>query len=526
MAWHFEISWEVSHKQGGIYTTLINKAAALSEKFKNHYFYMIGPYIEKQVDPLFKELSKPEWLRKIDENLGLPLAHYGIWNIPGNPAVILLDFTSALEDENKLNDILNPYLNVDNQSYFFPIPPEIQKEVAFGVILTRFLTIFKEQNPDENLSIEFHEWQSACALPSLYQERLAEFISFTTHATQLGRIASKVSPFFLKDYDIKTSPQWMQTNQSLKHIIEKKSAEQADQVVVTSSILFQEVQNILQVTPDKIIPPGINVNALQRSENLVGNREKLHGFLQSRSLIPAQNSEQIHFKLLIGARHEFHNKGFDVTLKSIALLNQIIRLEQLPWRATLIIVASGFYTKSHEELSAKTKTTASYKWLLSDQCISTDDDIVRTILNYNLDDRSNPINVLYSPRFISKKDGMPFDYLGLVSACDLGVFPSLYEPWGYTGLEALAFGIPVILGKQSGLGDYFLQQYANPSSAGVFLLDRENIDLTRQAKTLANLILQFFKHYTEYKKNAVKYSSQDINLLDFSMLLNESKCLP
>lgn len=517
MQWHFEISWEVCHKQGGIYTAIKNKAAALMKKFQNQQIFMIGPYLPGKMDHLFLEQEKPNWLKAIEEDIQIPFCHFGKWNINGQPPVILFDFQKFTHDEQGIEQLIKAFCDNETNPYFHPLPTEIQKEMTFGIATMAFFRSFKKIQASPYTSAEFHEWQAACAIPLLKQENLLDQIIFTTHATQLGRISLEISALMAKGYNIHEAPEWMQKNQSLKHIIEQKAAEKADLFVTTSRTVAEESRNYLKVRADKIIPPGLNISALQSSAPSEKNRSVLDQYLLQH--FPEHyTTAQKHFKLIIAARHEYHNKGFDITLKAMQFLNKKILQEKQAWRLTLFVIADGGYIGSHITDPGKI-VPGQFDWFLSDKPLNTIDPIVKDIFDYSLDEKDMSIKTLYHPSFVSKDSCFGLDYLNLLSACDIGIFPSAYEPWGYTPIETLALGIPVAISKQSGLANYLQNKFPTLQEIGVFAVDRQHGNLEQQAQELADMLYELCLHHDTYRKNAIQFSQNGIKELDWENLL-------
>jgi glycogen(starch) synthase len=67
------------------------------------------------------------------------------------------------------------------------------------------------------------------------------------------------------------------------------------------------------------------------------------------------------------------------------------------------------------------------------------------------------------------------DYYNFIWGCHLGVFPSFYEPWGYTPVESAAYGVPSITTDLSGFGKYVEAELGagNREDRGIIVLKRE-----------------------------------------------------
>src|SRR5574344_2605989 len=75
-------------------------------------------------------------------------------------------------------------------------------------------------------------------------------------------------------------------------------------------------------------------------------------------------------------------------------------------------------------------------------------------LNYT-NQQSQTVKIIFVPSYLNGKDGIfNMSYYDLLVGLDLTIFPSYYEPWGYTPLESAAFGIPTITTDLSGFGQW------------------------------------------------------------------------
>ena len=104
----------------------------------------------------------------------------------------------------------------------------------------------------------------------------------------------------------------------------------------------------------------------------------------------------------------------------------------------------------------------------------------------------DPVKFVYHPDFIAATNplfGMEYDQF--VRGCHLGVFPSYYEPWGYTPLESIALGVPAITSDLSGFGSYLLQLMPEHEEQGIGVLHRRHEDFDRAANELADRMFRF-----------------------------------
>ena len=87
----------------------------------------------------------------------------------------------------------------------------------------------------------------------------------------------------------------------------------------------------------------------------------------------------------------------------------------------------------------------------------------------------DPVKVVFHPEFItSTSPVLGLEYDQFVRGCNLGVFPSYYEPWGYTPMECVVRGIPAITSDLSGFGAYVMSHFPDHDENGIFVARRRN----------------------------------------------------
>ena len=88
-------------------------------------------------------------------------------------------------------------------------------------------------------------------------------------------------------------------------------------------------------------------------------------------------------------------------------------------------------------------------------------------------DRSDRVKVIFHPEFLTSTNPLfGLDYQEFVRGCHMGIFPSYYEPWGYTPAECTVMGIPSVTTNLSGFGCFMQEQISDPQSYGIYIVDR------------------------------------------------------
>ena len=102
------------------------------------------------------------------------------------------------------------------------------------------------------------------------------------------------------------------------------------------------------------------------------------------------------------------------------------------------------------------------------------------------------VKIVYHPDFVNFTSPLfGMEYGQFVRGCNMGIFPSYYEPWGYTPLECLVRGVPSITSDLSGFGDYVLDKLPKITDNGVYVTKRKGKPFHESAEQLANQMLDF-----------------------------------
>ncbi|KAF2359539.1 Glycogen synthase, partial [Trinorchestia longiramus] len=247
----------------------------------------------------------------------------------------------------------------------------------------------------------------------------------------------------------------------------------------------------------------------------------------------------------IAGRYEFGNKGADVFIEAMARLNHYLKASKVDRTVIVFIIfpakTSNFNVESlrgqavtkslrdtihdiqakigkrmydicltgrlptTEELMHKEDTVRLKRCIYSAQKknlppITTHnvvDDHRDPVLNalrrcQLFNDPSDKVKVVFHPEFLSATSPLfGMDYEEFVRGCHLGVFPSYYEPWGYTPAECTVMGIPSVTTNLSGFGCFIAEHVADPMSYGIYIVDRRNIALEESVRQLAQYLYDF-----------------------------------
>ena len=516
----FEISWEVCNKVGGIYTVVSTKARTLSQVEGLNAIY-IGPDLWKQkVNPLFTE-DKRLWSawRKSLENEKLTV-RCGYWEIPGRPKVILVDYKGYLEDKDSIYSELWTDFGVDSLHGY----GDYDDSMIFGYSVGRVIeSFYKKVVKKGNVVVQAHEWQSGGAALYVKKHLPEAGTIFTTHATSIGRsIASNGKPLY--DYFEGYNGDQMadELNVQSKHSVERVSAANVDCFTTVSEITARECKQLIERDIDVILENGFEKDFVPTGKDFAAKREKARAArLRVAAALTGDTISDDALIIGIGGRMEMRNKGIDMFLEAMARLNSS---EELTRDVVAFIDVPAWSDTAREDLcerlsSKETQWTSPLPnpYLTHNLNNFYDDAIAGSIRNHFLDNRSgkNRVKVVYVPCYLKGNDGIfNMDYYDVLIGNDLNVYPSYYEPWGYTPLESAAFHIPTITTDLAGFGLWVNSVLGRDGKLadGVEVISRNDSNYFDAAEEITKTICIFAKisekEVADYRKNAAKMAEK------------------
>lgn len=545
----FESAWEVCNQVGGIYTVIRSKVPAMVEEWDDEYC-LIGPYFPQTALVEFEEVNDGSDISKIAQEMNAEgfKVHYGRWLVTGRPQIILIDFQHMLQNIDRLKYQLWEHHQVSTVN----AEPLVNDVLAFSEIAYLFLKRYADKHAaKQRIVAHFHEWMCSVALLGLRHHNVPVATVFTTHATMLGRyIAGNVDNFYerLPHYNWQTEAK----NYGIEAQagIERQSAQKAHVLTTVSDVTAKECEVFYGRGCDLILPNGLNITrfaATHEFQNLhLKYKQKIHQFVMGHFF---QNysfdlDKTIYF--FTSGRYEFKNKGYDLTLEALRRLNfKIVQSGSDTTVVMFIITRNPVHSINPEVLQSRAvmqeirETCEAIEKQVGDQLFyssAASDDAKLPDLNDFVDDywrlrlrrtiqtwktkklpntvthllkqpdeitkffektklqnhEKDRVKFVYHPDFISPTNPLfGLEYSQFVRGCHLGVFPSYYEPWGYTPLECVVRGIPTITSDLSGFGDFMMQLMKDYESVGVNVIKRQNKSFDEAAEELANSMFKF-----------------------------------
>ena len=500
----FESSWEVCNKVGGIYTVLSSRAKTLQDQMKDHIIF-IGPDCWKESEsPYFKEdkalLAQWQWEAK---EQGLKV-RVGRWTVPGEPIAVLVDFTPYFEQKDQIYgwlwenygvDSLHAYGDYDEASMFsYAAALVVESLFTFNVQRSTF-------NDDTKVIYHANEWM--CGLGALYINNKLPQIGtvFTTHATSIGRsIAGNQKPLY--DYLFAYNGDQMaeELNMQSKHSIEKQTALHVDCFTTVSDITAKECVELLDKPVDVVLPNGFDDSFVPKAAPFMRKRRAAR-----RRLLEVANAllgEQLGDETLIvstSGRYEFRNKGIDVFVEA---MNRLLRDRDLKKKVLAFIEVPGWVGEPRKDLQERLNSQLSIfnsplevpqitHWLHN----MSHDNVLSMMKYYDMHNRKDEnVKVIFLPCYLDGKDGiLNMHYYDVVLGNDLCIYPSYYEPWGYTPLEAIAFKVPCITTDLAGFGLWANKEFGHDGELkdGVKVIHRTDYNYSEVADAIKDAVAEF-----------------------------------
>ncbi|WP_234736246.1 glycosyltransferase [Tellurirhabdus bombi] len=549
-----EIAWEVCNQVGGIYTVIRSKVPSMVEKWGDDYV-LLGPYFPQkatiELDPItHDDGTEIGHIVQLMRSKGFEV-QYGYWLVTGKPRVVLFDLQSISQEQlNRVKYLLWEHHRISTLN----VEDLVNQVVTFGEMIRIFLTdLANEYARKLDIAAHFHEWMASSGLPELRRDNVKVATIFTTHATMLGRyLAMNVGGFYGKLPFFDWEREAKHFNVEAQATIERLAAQQSHVFTTVSDVTAQECEVFLGRVPDLILPNGLNVmrfTAVHEFQNLhVKHKARIHEFVMGHFFQSHSFDLEKTLYFFTSGRYEFSNKGYDLTLKALSLLNAKMQEANMDMTVIMFMVTKQpFHSIDPEVLHSRAlldeiqetckaieqqvgnrlfheaasnddiklpdlndfvdeywrlrlrRTVQSWKTHKLPPFVTHDlvqeDDMVRYIRELNLvnnaDDR---VKIVYHPDFISSTNPLfGLDYGQFVRGCHLGIFPSYYEPWGYTPLECVVRGIPTVTSDLSGFGDFIMQIMRDYENRGIYVVNRKSQSFNEAADQLANILFRFVR---------------------------------
>ena len=453
----FEASWEVCNKVGGIYTVLSTRAKTLQEKMRDHVVFVGPDCYNGTENPFFTEDNElfKEWVAVANRE-GLTL-RVGRWNVPGSPIAFLVDFQSFYASKNDFYGKLWEHYGVDSLHAYGDYDDSAMFSLAAAKVVESYYRFYLSNS--KNVIFHANEWQTGFSALVL-QHRLPQIASiFTTHATGIGRsIAGNNKPLYEYLWAYNGDQMASELNMESKHSIEKQTAHHVDCFTTVSDITATECKELLDKPVDLVLPNGFENDFVPRGADFQKKRSDARRRLLD--VARALTGKQIDNDALIvstSGRYEFRNKGIDVFIEAMNGLNFDLNLKK---QIVAFVEVPGWWGAPRKDLVDRLESRQKFDTPLDTPMLThhlnnmADDAVMNTFRRLNIRNvPSDKVKLIFLPCYLNGSDGvLELDYYDALPGRDLCIYPSYYEPWGYTPLEAIAFKVPCITTDLAGFG--------------------------------------------------------------------------
>jgi len=474
----------------------------------------------------------------------------GVWLVTGRPRTVLINPFQVYDRLGQLKSDLwrdHKLPAPDNDDLLHQV-------IAFGHLAERFIEmVARLQAGQQRVIAHFHEWMTGVAIPELRRRQVPVHLVFTTHATLLGRYLAMNDPNFYDNLmGVHWQAEAKHFNIEPAVSMERAAAHGSHVFTTVSELTVRECIYLLDRIPDAVLPNGLNIErfvALHEFQNLHKlYKDKIHEFVMAHFFQSYSFDLDQTIYLFTSGRYEYHNKGFDLTLEALARLNYRLQQSGLDGQVVMFFITKRPYTsinphvlQSRAQLEEVRQTCRAIEEQVGDRLFyaaaaasdhrlpdldamvddywklryrrglqswktsqlpsvithnlvdDAGDDILNFVRRANLvNNRHDRVKIVYHPDFVSTTSPLfGMDYGQFVRGCHMGVFPSYYEPWGYTPLECVARGVPAITSDLSGFGDYVQKNVPEHDDKGIFVVNRQERSFDQSAEELTNMLWDF-----------------------------------
>jgi len=512
----FESSWEVCNKVGGIYTVLSTRAKTLQEKWKDNLIF-IGPDLWENIDNQDfiedKTLLK-EWKNQAKKE-GLKV-RTGRWNIPGNPVAVLVDFEPYFNIKNEIYSQMWNKFGVNSMPAYGDYDESCMFAYATGLVIESLYRYLKLE--DKKVIAHLNEWMMGMTVLYLKDKVPAIGTIFTTHATSIGRsICGNNKPLYdyLEYYNGDQMAE--ELNMVAKHSLEKQAAFHADCFTTVSQITARECRQLLGKNPDVVTPNGFEFDFVPEGKDFDKKRANARQLLiKVASRLCGEPIAEDALLLATSGRYEYKNKGIDVFIEAMHRVHDTNPDRQIvAW-----IMVPAWISGPRTELLNRIRQKTLPQFPMSDPYYThylnmPEHDKVCEYLRFLdfLNQKEYKTKIIFVPSYLNGNDGIfNMPYYDLLVGLDITVFPSYYEPWGYTPLESIAFGVPTITTNLAGFGVWAKESGASGDSLteGVEVIERSDHNYSEVAENIKNSIIDYSK-LTHKEILKIKSSAQALS---------------
>lgn len=494
----FESSWEVCNKVGGIYTVLSTRAKTLQDAFRDKIIF-IGPDLADANDLYFSEDETLfiEWRKQVlAEGLAIRV---GRWKVPGEPIAVLVDFSQYFKDKNEIYTRLWELYQVDSLHAY----GDYDEASMFSYGAAKVVESFYNFYLDKSKKVIYHgnEWMTGLGLLYINSKLPNIATLFTTHATSIGRsIAGNNKPLYDYLFAYNGDQMACELNMQSKHSIEKQTAMNVDCFTTVSEITANECKELMEKPVDFVLPNGFENDFVPKGAQFTRKRNAARKriFEVANALLGVDFDDQNTLVISTSGRYEFRNKGVDVYIEA---MNRLQRDNRLNKNILAFIEVPGWVGEPRQDLIDRLNSGHKFDTSLHVPMIThwlhnmSHDNVLDMMKYLDMQNRQEDnVKLIFLPCYLNGDDGIfNMKYYDLVLGNDMCIYPSYYEPWGYTPLEAIAFKVPCITSDLAGFGLWANSEIGHVGEIidGVKVVHRTDYNYSEVADKIKDTVAEF-----------------------------------
>lgn len=550
------------------------KAPVTEEEYGDRYC-LIGPYFPHRADMEVEEIEPEAVFADALRSLSVSGVkyRYGRWLVEGAPKVLLLDVMSV---SNRLDEWKGDFWSLTGIS-----SPDNDREmndsILFGYLVAWFLGSFCHVQTQSAVIAHFHEWLSSLGLVLCRKRSIDVATIFTTHATLLGRyLCAGDADFYNGMHYFDVDSEAGRRGIYHRYCLERAATHCADVFTTVSHITAYEAEHLLKRKPDGVLPNGINAitfSAMHEFQNLhQANKQKIQTFVEGHFYGHQDFDLDNTLFFFTAGRYEYRNKGVDLYLEALARLNHRLKLCNSPTTVVAFLImpaptnnynvdalkGQAVVKKLKEIVDSVTESvgkrifeTALQGNVVQPEDILWEEDLVRLkrhiyalkrdnlppVVTHNMQDSehdqvlkelrrlqlfnspSDKVKIIFHPEFLNPNNPvLGMEYEDFVRGCHLGVFPSYYEPWGYTPAECTVMGVPSVTTNLSGFGCFIDEHIESPADYGIYIVDRRMKSVEESVQQLTDYFVRFCNKTRRQRVNLRNRTERLSELLDWKRM--------
>ncbi|HII72670.1 TPA: glycosyltransferase [Candidatus Woesearchaeota archaeon] len=531
----FEVSWEICNKVGGINTVVKSKVNEMSAAYGKGY-YVVGPYFPDKIKGVFVEMAHPEFCGRACDELkewGI-IVHYGRWLTGDKPAALLLDFNPLFSKVNDIKRELWDKFGIDSLNSPYEFDEPVIFGWAAGMVIEKFKAVFPEKKIIAHVhewiagAALLYLKARSIKVPTIFTTHATVLGRSMANSGVDIYAKDRDGRSILESIDMDKEAYNRQVQ--AKHLLEKACAHNADVFTAVSDMTATKSLHILGKRPDLVLPNGIDIDKFPSREDCSVQhrsfRDRILMFL-TYYFYPYYPIDFDETRIIFtAARYEFHDKGIDVLIKALGRLNSVMKKEKCSENVVAffyvptgirgvkreLVENNAFFNDIVESMDARTtylrhkviSTVVGEKDAPVSDLLPKDlkDEIYPKLLRFKREEKKAPVcthdlmdphdqilrafaeaglqnskedcvKVIFYPIYLTGADNLlNLNYYEAMQGSHFGIFPSFYEPYGYTPLECAALAVSSLTTDTSGFGQFIMKQPRHSTTKGIYVLRR------------------------------------------------------